>query len=280
MVGRGAISFLAKPSPLLATKSQKVQFSSPILQWNSPCSWRRSNHAQTQMLRSLGTSLLNGNPPPAGSRIMYGVGPMPRLWLRLVFRPYVFTIVIPTSMSRARSLHRLPPPSLPTGFFLLPWHAGFHFLDLRVSSVCPGPTPCRASHLTIGSLDRRDVLLVVICHGTAPTPLRCHKWNMQRISSLLGPHDIDLPLIRPQLCPQPIIAFPRIVDLQCDDDGCYVRWAPLPLSSAAAAARLSSVRREVQRECVHAHITHALDWTAVGRITYLSLPAYPDEDFI
>ena len=173
----------------------------------------RSDHAQTQMLRSLGTSLLNGNPPPAGSRIMYGVGPMPRLWLRLVFRPYIFTIVIPPSMSRARPLHRLPPPSLPTGFFLLPWHAGFHFLDLRVSSVCPGPTPCRASHLTIGSLDRRDVLLVVICHGTAPTPLRCHKWNMQRISSLLGPHDIDLPLIRPQLCPQPINAFPRIVDL-------------------------------------------------------------------
>lgn len=76
-----------------------------------------------------------------------------------------------------------------------------YFLDLRVLSVCPVPTPCRASHLTIDSLGRRDILLAVVCHGTAPAALRCHTWNMQHISSLLGPHDIEVPPIRPQLWP-------------------------------------------------------------------------------
>ena len=166
----------------------------------------RSNHAQTQMLRSLGTSFLNGIPPPAGSRIMCGSG---FVWSF----GHIFTIVVPSLLSSARPLCRSSPAPLPAVFFLLlrGMQASISLISVCHPSV-PAQPHARASHLTIGSLDRRDVLLVVICHGTAPTPLRCHKWNMQRISSLLGPHDIDLPLIRPQLCPQPIIAFPRIVD--------------------------------------------------------------------
>ena len=96
----------------------------------------------------VGNILVEWQPTSGWLKDHVRVGPMPSLasfGLSAIYIHHRYSIID----VKSKTIASLAAAISAHGVFLLPWHAGFHFLDLRVSAVCPGPTPCRASHLTL-----------------------------------------------------------------------------------------------------------------------------------